>query len=373
MKKIKIPVNEPLLKGNEKKYVLKSLKDGYISSSGPLVQKFENKFAKRLKKKFAISVSNGTAALQIAFEALKIKKGDEVILPSFTIISCILPVIRAKAKPILIDSDPITWNMSVNIIEKKITKKTKLIIVPHIYGLPVDMDPLMKLARKYNIKVIEDTAEVLGLKYKNRECGTFGDISTFSFYANKHITTGEGGMIVTNDKNISDRCKSLRNICFNNERRFLHYELGWNYRFTNIQSAIGLAQLEKLKFFINKKRKIGKKYSKAFKKINSFNLPYDESTKAKNIYWIYGIVLNKKSKLNVKQFMKKLRNKGIETRNFFWPLHKQPALNKMGYFKKIKLPVSEYLAKNGFYIPSGLALTNRQQQYVIKAVKEIAS
>ncbi|MFL2883197.1 MAG: DegT/DnrJ/EryC1/StrS family aminotransferase [Pelagibacteraceae bacterium] len=373
MKKIKIPVNEPLLKGNEKKYVLSCLRDGYISSSGSLVKKFEDKFSQRLKRKYGISVSNGTAALQIAFEALKIKKGDEVILPSFTIISCILPVIRAKAKPVLIDSDPVTWNMNVDQIEKKISKKTKLIIVPHIYGLPVNMEPLMKIAKKFKIKVIEDTAEVLGLKYKKKECGTFGDISTFSFYANKHITTGEGGMIVTNDKNISERCKSLRNICFNNERRFMHHELGWNYRFTNIQSAIGLAQLEKLNNFIIKKRKIGKIYTNAFKKIESFNLPFDKSKYAKNIFWIYGIVLNKKSKLNVSQFMKRLRNKGIETRNFFWPLHKQPVLKKMGYFKNLKLPVSENLAKNGFYIPSGLALSNKQQQYVIKIIKEIAS
>ena len=250
MNKIKIPVNEPLLKGNEKKYVLKSLKDGFVSSSGPLVKKFEKKFARRLKKKYAISVSNGTAAIQLAFESLNLKKGDEVILPTFTIISCILPVVRSKVTPILVDSDPITWNMKIQDVVKKITKKTKLIIVPHIYGLPVDMDPLLKIVKKKKIKIIEDTAEVLGLKYKNKECGTFGDISTFSFYANKHITTGEGGMILTDNKEIADKCKSLRNICFNEERRFLHYELGWNYRFTNIQAAIGLAQLEKLNSFI---------------------------------------------------------------------------------------------------------------------------
>ena len=372
-KKIKIPVNEPLLNGNEKKYVNQCLKSGYISSSGPLVKKFEDKFAKRLNKKYAISISNGTAALQVAFESLDIKKGDEVIVPSFTIISCILPVIRAKAKPVLIDSDPSTWNIDVTKIKEKITKKTKLIILPHIYGLPVDMDPLMKIAKKFKIKIIEDTAEVLGLKYKGKECGSFGDLSTFSFYANKHITTGEGGMIVTNNKNLAKRCRSLRNICFNTERRFLHYELGWNYRFTNIQSAIGLAQLEQLKAFIVKKRKIGKLYNEAFKNIISFNLPFDKSKNAKNIYWVYGIVLNKKSKLSVEQIMSKLNNYGIETRNFFWPLHQQPVLKKMGYFKNLKLPVSEYIARNGFYLPSGLALTLKQQNYVIRIVKKIVS
>ena len=229
MNKYKVFVNEPLLIGNEKKYLLKCINDGFVSSSGPFVKEFEKKFAKRVNRRFAISVTSGTAALQLAFESLNIKKKDEVILPTFTIISCILPVIRNGAIPILIDSDPITWNMDVSKIEKKITSKTKAIIAPHIYGLPIDMDPLLKIAKKYKLKVLEDAAEVLGLKYKNKECGSFGDVSIFSFYANKHITTGEGGMIVTNSKQIAERCKSLRNICFNQERRFLHYGLGWNY------------------------------------------------------------------------------------------------------------------------------------------------
>ena len=373
MNKYKVPVNEPYLFGNEKKYLLKCLSDGFISSSGKFVKEFEKKFAKRVNRKFAITVSNGTAALQLAFEALNIKKKDEVILPSFTIISCVLPVIRSGAIPVLIDSDPVTWNMDVTKIEKKITSKTKAIIAPHIYGLPIDMDPLLKIAQKYKLKVIEDAAEVLGLKYKNKECGSFGDVSTFSFYANKHITTGEGGMIVTNSKQIAEKCKSLRNICFNNERRFLHYDLGWNYRFTNLQSAIGLAQLEKLNRFIIKKRNIGKNYNKEFSKIKIFQTPLNEKKYAKNIYWVYGLVLKKRSFMSLNILMKKLKQEGIETRNFFWPLHQQPILRKMGFFKKIKLPVAEYLSKNGLYLPSGLALTSSQQKYVIKKIKKIIS
>ena len=373
MNKYKVPVNEPYLFGNEKKYLLKCLSDGFISSSGKFVKEFEKKFAKRVNRKFAITVSNGTAALQLAFEALNIKKKDEVILPSFTIISCVLPVIRSGAIPVLIDSDPVTWNMDVTKIEKKITSKTKAIIAPHIYGLPIDMDPLLKIAQKYKLKVIEDAAEVLGLKYKNKECGSFGDVSTFSFYANKHITTGEGGMIVTNSKQIAEKCKSLRNICFNNERRFLHYGLGWNYRFTNLQSAIGLAQLEKLNRFIIKKRNIGKNYNKEFSKMKIFQTPLNEKKYAKNIYWVYGLVLKKRSFMSLNILMKKLKQEGIETRNFFWPLHQQPILRKMGFFKKIKLPVAEYLSKNGLYLPSGLALTSSQQKYVIKKIKKIIS
>ena len=371
MKKFKVPVNEPNLSGNEKKYLQKCIKDGFISSSGPFVEKFEKKFAKRLKRKFAISVSNGTAALQLAFESLNIKKNDEVILPSFTIISCILPVIRCGATPILIDSDPFTWNMDVMKIEDVITSKTKVIIAPHIYGLPIDMDPLLKIANKHKLKVIEDAAEVLGLKYKNKACGSFGDVSTFSFYANKHITTGEGGMIVTNSKEIAEKCRSLRNICFNNERRFLHYELGWNYRFTNIQAAIGLAQLEKLNKFIVKKRDIGKIYNKKIPKNNIFETPLDKKNYAKNIYWVYGLLVKKKSPISMNSLMKKLKESGIETRNFFWPLHQQPVLKKMGLFKNVRLPVSEYLAKNGLYLPTGLGMTSLQQKYVINKIKKI--
>ena len=369
--KFTVPVNEPCLFGNEKKYLLKCIKDGFISSTGQFVNDFERKFAKRLNRKFAIAVSNGTAALQLAFEALNIKKKEEVILPSFTIISCILPIIRCGAIPILIDSDPITWNMDVKKIEDKITSKTRAIIAPHIYGLPIDMDPLLKIAKKYKLKVIEDAAEALGLKYKNRECGSFGDVSTFSFYANKHITTGEGGMIVTNDKKISERCKSLRNICFNEKRRFVHYELGWNYRFTNLQAAVGLAQLEKLNRFILKKRKIGKIYNKELSNIEAFYTPLDKQDYAKNIYWIYGLVIKRNSNISLSTFMKKLMNEGVETRNFFWPLHQQPILKKMGFFKKIKLPVAEYLARNGLYLPTGLSLTLSQQKFVINKIKKI--
>ena len=371
MMKFKVPVNEPYLYGNEKKYLQKCITDGFVSSGGPFVEKFEKKFAKRLKRKFAISVSNGTAALQLAFESLNIKKKDQVILPSFTIISCILPIIRCGAVPILVDSDPVTWNMDVEKIEDVITSKTKAIIAPHIYGLPIDMDPLLKIAKKYKLKVIEDAAEVLGLKYKNKECGSFGDISTFSFYANKHITTGEGGMIVTDNRQIAEKCKSLRNICFNSRRRFVHYGLGWNYRFTNLQSAVGLAQLEKLNQFVIKKRNIGKIYNKELSKIKIFNTPLDKKEYAKNIYWVYGLVLKKDSPIVLNTLMKKLKQYGIETRNFFWPLHQQPILKKMGFFKNIKLPVAEHLGKNGLYLPTGLSITSIQQKYVINKIKKI--
>ena len=372
MNNIKIPVNEPLLNGNERKYLLRCFDEGYISSTGKYIDKFETEFAKKVNRKYAIAVSNGTVALQLAFDSLNIKKNDEIILPSFTIISCILPIIRLGAKAILVDSDIKTWNMDVSKIEKVITKKTRAIIVPHIYGLPVDMDPLVKIAKKFKLKLIEDAAEVLGLKYKNKPCGSFGDISTFSFYANKHITTGEGGMIVTDNKKIADKCRSLRNIYFNKFKRFVHHGMGWNARLTNLQASIGLAQLERLNQFVKIKRKIGYTYNKHLVQSENYSKPLDKTRYANNIYWVYGILIKKKG-LSVNSITKKLLKEGIETRPFFWPLHQQPFLKKMGLFKNVKLPVSELLSKNGFYLPSGLALSEKQQTYVIKKFNKIVT
>ena len=371
MKKNFVPVNEPMVSNIESKYLLSCIKNKEISSSGKYVKEFEKRFAKRINRKYAVTVSNGTAALQLAYECFNLKKGDEVILPAFTIISCILPIIRSGATPILVDSDIHTWNMDINQVKNSITNKTKAIIVPHIYGLTVDLDPIIDLCKNKKIKIIEDSAESLGLNYKGKPCGSFGDVSTFSFFANKHITTGEGGMIVTNDKKIYETCKRLRNIFFNQKRRFVHYGLGWNYRLSNIQAALGLAQLKQLDKFVKIKRNIGNKYKSHLKNITQVIQPLKKLKYCENIYWVYGLVIKKESKLKLKEIIKKLSARGIETRNFFWPLNKQPILNKMGYFKNQKFPVAEFLGKNGFYIPTGLALTQKQQNYVIENIKNI--
>ena len=209
-----IPVNNPLIDGSESDYLQKCIETGWVSSEGPFVGEFENKFAKLCGRKYAVAVSSGSAALEIAVHSLGIKKGDEVILPTFTIISCVAPLIRIGAIPVLIDADPLTWNMDVNKIEEKISSKTKAIMAVHIYGLPVDMDPLLSLAKRHGLLVIEDAAEAHGLLYKDRICGSLGDVSTFSFYPNKLITTGEGGMVLTDDDRIAEKCRSLRNLCF---------------------------------------------------------------------------------------------------------------------------------------------------------------
>lgn len=366
-----IPVNEPLLEGNEKKYLAQCIDTGWISSEGPFVRRFEEEFAKRLGRKYAIAVTNGTAAIDVAVEALSIGPGDEVILPTFTIISCILQITRSGATPVLIDSDPHTWNMDVSQIEAKITTKTKAIMVVHIYGLPVDMKPVIDLCQRYNLKLIEDSAEMIGQTYKGQECGSFGDISTVSFYSNKHITTGEGGMVLTDDKAIAENCREIRNLCFISGKRFVHERLGWNFRMTNIQAALGVAQLERLDKFLEKKRWIGNSYNELFRELQNIQLPLAETDYAKNIYWVYGLLLEDSSKFDAKDIINNLTKNGIGCRPFFCPMHQQPVFIKQGLFKGESYPVAERLYQRGFYLPSGLALTKNQIVHVSEILIEI--
>ena len=366
-----IPVNEPLLDGNEKKYLNECIDTGWISSEGPFIIKFEEEMAKYVGRKHAIAVSNGSVALDAAIVALGIQKGDEVILPTFTIISCAAAIVRAGAIPVVVDSDPITFNIDIEQIEKKITKKTKAIMVVHIYGLPCDMDPIVALAKKYNLKIIEDAAEMHGQTYKGKKCGSFGEISTFSFYPNKHITTGEGGMILTDDDDIAKHCRSLRNLCFRPEKRFVHDELGWNFRMTNLQAALGLAQLERIDTFVQKKRLMGKTYTDKLKDIEMFQLAIPETDYANNIYWVFPIVLKDKYKYDAENFCKILSSKGIGNRPFFWNMHEQPIFKKMGLFTNETCPNAEKMARRGFYVPSGLAITEHQIEEVCKTLRSV--
>ena len=367
-----IPVNTPLINNSDALSVSKSIKSGWISSEGPSVKEFEKKIAKFLDRKFGCAVSSGTAALEIAIRSLGLKKNDEVIMPSFTIISNAMAIVKSSAKPILVDVNLSTWNIKLEDIEKKITKKTKCLMIPHIYGLSNDMDEIMKIAKKYNLYVIEDAAEVLGLKYKNKPCGSFGDISILSFYANKHITTGEGGMLLTNNPNLNNNFKDLRNLCFGSKNnRFNHYDISWNYRYTNIQASLGLNQLKRIDKIVKKKHEIGNYYFKHFKDIKNVILQPNKLSYCKNIYWVFGIVIKKNNKNNIKEIIKKLTNNNIGTRPFFWPMHKQDAFKKKGYFKNINLPNSEFISKNGFYLPSGLGLTLKELKFVKDTVLSV--
>ena len=367
-----IPVNTPLINNKDALSVAKTIKSGWISSEGPSVKEFEKKIAKFLDRKFGCAVSSGTAALEIAIRSLGLNKNDEVIMPSFTIISNAMAIVKSSAKPILVDVNLNTWNIKIEDIEKKITKKTKCLMIPHIYGLANDMDKILKITKKYNLYLIEDAAEVFGLKYKNKQCGSFGDISILSFYANKHITTGEGGMLLTNNPKLNEKFKDYRNLCFGSKKnRFNHYDISWNYRYTNIQAALGLSQLKRIGKIIKKKHEIGNYYYKHFKNIKNIILQPNKLSYCKNIYWVFGIVLKKNNKNNISSVIKKLQSKNIGTRPFFWPMHKQDAFKKKNYFKNIKLSNSEFISKNGFYLPSGLGLTSKELRFVKDTVISI--
>ncbi len=366
-----IPVNQPLLDGKERQYLNECIDSGWISSEGPFVKQFEEKFAARVSRKHGIAVSNGSVALDAAVVALGIKPGDEVILPTFTIISCAAAIVRAGAIPVVVDCDTDTWNMDVNLLESKITPKTKAIMVVHIYGLPVDIEPILQLAQKYDLRIIEDAAEMHGQTYKGQPCGSFGDISTFSFYPNKHITTGEGGMLLTDDDTLAERCRSLRNLCFQPKKRFVHEELGWNLRMTNLQAALGLAQLERLDEFVSRKRKMGQRYTELLADISGLELPVPRTEYAENIYWVYGVVLRDDVSFDAEEAMQCLAKYKIGTRPFFWCMHEQPVFRKMGLFDGVSCPVGEKIARRGFYIPSGLALTDDQIEQVADYVHDI--
>lgn len=368
-----VPVNEPLLNGNEKKYLAECIDSGWISSEGPFVQRLEEGMAKRVERKFGIAVCNGSVALDIAIAALGVGPGDEVILPSFTIISCAAAIVRAGAVPVVVDSDSRTWNMDAAQVATKITPRTRAIMVVHIYGLPVDMDPILALAKQHGLKLIEDAAQMHGQTYKGRPCGSFGDLTTFSFYPNKHVTTGEGGMVLATDPELAERCRYFRNLCFQPKRRFVHEELGWNFRMSNIQAALGVAQLERLDEFIARKRAMGRRYTALLQDVPGLQLPQPKTDYADNIYWVFGLVLEPNVAFDAAQAMERLGKDGIGTRPFFWPMHQQPVFIKMGLFGGHQLPVSENLARRGFYIPSGIALNEGQMERVADVVRQLMS
>ena len=363
-----IPVNEPLIGQQEKDYIANCLETGWISSEGPYVGQFEAEFSQRAGRKYGIAVANGSMALEAAVTALDIGEGDEVIMPAFTIISCATAIVRAGAVPVVVDCEPDTWNMDVTAIESLITDRTRAIMAVHIYGMPVEMDPLMDLARKHGLLIIEDAAEAIGQTCRGRPCGSFGDISVFSFYPNKLVTTGEGGMILTDSQKLAERCRGLRNLCFIPEQRFVHEEMGWNMRMSNLQAAIGVAQLHRLDAHLARKIEIGHLYNDRLGDIDVLSLPVARKNYADNMYWVYGLVINDGVPMTARDAMQQLAKAGIGSRPFFYPMHQQPVFRKMGLFDDVSCPVAERIALRGFYIPCGLAMTNEQIDRVADAV-----
>jgi perosamine synthetase len=368
-----IPVSDHYVAKNEKKYLIDCIETGWISSEGQYIKKIERDFSKYTGQKYGSCVSNGTAALELGVKVLKEEYGweddDEIIMPTFTIISCAQACIYNKLKPVFTDIDLNTWNMKTDEIEQYITSRTRAIMAVHIYGLPVDMTPLIDIAKKYDLKIIEDAAQAHGLRYKNKICGGMSDISTFSFYANKNITAGEGGMIMTSDENLIDKINYYKNLCHSADR-FVHYDLGWNYRMSNLQAAVAYAQFEEIDSTIEKKKLLGKMYTERLLNL-PMQLPKEKTEYAENNYWVYGVVLEKNSIHKAKEMMQRLKEQKIGTRPFFYPLNRQPIINRMGLSDGKPRPIAEGLYERGFYIPSSINLTETQIDIVANAIKNL--
>ncbi len=374
-----IPVNEPVLGEREAEYVAECIRTGWVSSAGRFIEEFEERWAAFCGMRHGVAVNNGTSALEIAVAAFGLEPGDEVIIPAFTIISCALAVLHNGGVPVLVDCDPLTFGLDASQLESRITPRTRAIMPVHLYGHPLDMDPVLALAKKHGLAVIEDAAEVHGAEYRAghggaaaewRRCGSFGDISTFSFYANKLVTTGEGGMALTNDAALAARMRSQRNLCFRPERRFYHTELGNNFRLTNLQAAVGVAQVERIDEIVARKRRMGHRYTAQLTGLARLQLPVERPW-ARAVYWMYAVVLDEASGMDALEFAARLKNEGVETRPFFLGMHEQPALHRLGLFAGERHPVTERIARQGLYLPSGLALTDGQIDHVCNAVRRV--
>ena len=363
-----IPVCEPTLTGNEMRYVQQAIETNWISSAGSFIGDFEARFAAACGTRYGIACANGTVAMHLAMATLGLEPEDEVIIPTFTMIATANAVSYCGAKPILVDQEMDTWQMDLNQVEDRITPRTKAIVPVHIYGHPVDMDPLMEMAQRHGIIVIEDAAEAHGAEYKGRRCGGLGHAAGFSFYGNKIITTGEGGMVTTNDREIARLAWNLRDHAFSNERHFWHKYVGFNYRMTNLQAAVGLAQVEQLDNFVAARRHNAGEYSCRLSTVPGIGTP-PEAEWAKNVFWMYGIVVDAEAYgMNRDELRIVLANNGIETRTFFIPMHCQPVYWET--FKGERYPVAEQLCRDGLYLPSASSLTLPEIEYISEVIRE---
>ena len=356
-----ISVAEPDLSGNEKKYVLDCVESTWISSLGKYIGQFEEKFASFCDVKYGVSTSNGTVALQLALVALGIGKGDEVIIPDLTFIATANACVYVGAKPIFVDAEKETWNIDANKIEEKINDKTKAIIAVHLYGHPCDMDKILEIAKKHKLKVIEDAAEAHGATYKGKKVGSMGDVGCFSFYGNKIITTGEGGMCTTNDKRLAERMTFLKDHGMDAKKRYWHPEIGFNFRMTNIQAAIGLAQLERADKIIATKRSNAKLYAELLKDVEGVTLQ-PQAEWAETVYWLHSILVKDKTRRD--GLMKELKENNIDSRPFFYPMHELPPYETANDF-----PIATELSGRGMNLPSSTKLSEEDIKRICTVIK----
>jgi perosamine synthetase len=364
-------VAHPILNGNEKKYVADCLDSTWISSNGSYINRFEQEFAQFIHTNHAITCSNGTTGLHLALMAHGVKENDEVIIPTFTFVATANAIVHCGAKPVFVDAEPDTWNMNPLLIEKKITTRTKGIIVVHLYGHPTDMDPIMELAQRHGLFVIEDAAEAMGAEYKGRKVGSIGHSAVFSLFGNKIITTGEGGMVTTNDEEISETIRLLKGQGMDPKHRYWHPIIGYNYRMTNIQAAIGCAQLENIDWHVQQRIRIAGLYCDNLKShSNLLSLPIQKNW-AKNVYWLFSILLKDVTEGKRDEIMKRLVQKGIETRPFFYPMHILPPYQHLQ--PHLEFPVANRISAQGINLPSYGSLTADEISYISNSLVDVLS
>ena len=366
-----IPVCEPTLDGNEEKYVLDCLATNWISSSGKYLRQFEEGFSRHCGVRHGVACTSGTTGLHLALTALGVGPGDEVLIPDFTLIVSANSVIATGARPVLVDVEPGTWCMDPDRLEEKITPRTKVIMPVHMYGHPCDMDRILEIARRRGLRVLEDACEAHGAEVRGRRVGSLGAAAVFSFYGNKIMTTGEGGMVVCNDDAFAARLRLLVNQGFE-EPRFVHRVMGFNYRMTNLQAAVGVAQLEKLDEKVARKRELARMYAERLADVRDLELPVERAW-AKSVYWMYGIVLGERYRISRNELMRRLREQGVDTRAFFHPMHLQPVFQGSDpLFPDVagEFPHSARAGGRGLYLPSGHSLTESQIDRVVDALKQ---
>ncbi len=369
-----LPVCSPSLDGNEERYVLDALRTGWISSAGEYVRRFEEGFAAWCGRRFGISTTSGTTALHLALRALGIGPGDEVILPDFTMVASLFAVLYVGARPVFVDVEPDTWNIDPEQIEAAVTPRTRAIMPVHIYGHPCDMDPIMAIAARHGLAVVEDAAEAHGAEYRGRRCGSFGVLNAFSFFANKILTTGEGGMVVTDDESLAERCRYYRNLCFplTGSRDYIHDDLGYNFRLTNLQAAVGVAQLERAGELVRRRRAVARAYLERLSGVPGVQLPV-ERPGVVNVYWMFGIVVDAAAYgMDRDALTETLRREGIDSRPFFKPLHRQKVLAGCGQAATAGgFRVTERLAAGGLYLPTGPVITEKEIDRVAEAIARL--
>lgn len=362
----RIPLAEPLLSGNEIQYVNECLQTNWISSRGRFVTEFENMFSEFHQMPYAVAVSNGTVALSLALEALGVGDGDEVIVPDLTFAASINAIIHIGATPVIVDVNRETWTLDIELFEQAITSKTKAVMPVHLYGHPTDIIAIVAIAKKHHLFIIEDCAEAIGSKVNDQLVGSFGDANCFSFFGNKTITTGEGGMILFKDPDVAKKARILRDHGMSPERRYWHEVVGYNYRMTNIQAAIGVAQMERVEYFINHKRELATKYFNELQNLEYVVLP-PEASWAFNTYWLYTILLLPESGLKRDDLIRSMALNGIETRGVFHPLHLMPIYEK--YTGGKSFPNSRFISEHGICLPSASTTSEKQVQKVAQVFK----